>query len=86
VTFGGGGLVRDYGISIWPYKRDDPRWGLIVLAHICIVLLYIQKFIIYFFNYRSCLQENSDLKSTKTELNTLLVRQREEQDALKKVK
>ncbi|XP_071155169.1 hamartin-like isoform X1 [Mytilus edulis] len=33
---------------------------------------------------RSCLQENSDLKSTKTELNTLLVRQREEQDALKK--
>ncbi|XP_063425225.1 hamartin-like isoform X2 [Mytilus trossulus] len=33
---------------------------------------------------RNCLQENSDLKSTKTELNTLLVRQREEQDALKK--
>lgn len=33
---------------------------------------------------RICQQENSDLKSTKAELNTLLVRQREEQDALKK--
>ena len=50
-------------------------------------MFYIQKFKSCFLHiYRSCLQENSDLKSTKTELNTLLVRQREEQDAMKKVK
>ncbi|XP_060069721.1 hamartin-like [Ylistrum balloti] len=32
---------------------------------------------------RSCLAENEDLKSAKSELTTLLVRQREEQDVLK---
>ena len=34
---------------------------------------------------RTCLQENEDLKAAKKEFNTLFVRQREEQDNLRKV-
>ena len=36
-------------------------------------------------NHRTCLQENEDLKAAKKEFNTLFVRQREEQDNLRKV-
>jgi hypothetical protein len=35
-------------------EKHRKNFWIIVLAHICIVLLYIQKFIIYFFNYRTC--------------------------------
>ena len=52
---------------------------------ICTKTLENNSYEIMFSIYRTCLQENEDLKAAKKEFNTLFVRQREEQDSLRKV-
>ena len=78
----------DLGLH-YPHMPDD--MFLQGVAHILICALetpflsWITFCISFLFTYRTCLQENEDLKAAKKEFNTLFVRQREEQDSLRKV-
>ncbi|XP_052220850.1 hamartin-like isoform X5 [Dreissena polymorpha] len=66
--------IRDLQVSIKLLERENRKLNNEQESH------RYQKLV----QLSACLQENEDLKNAKKEFNTLLVRQREEQDALQK--